>query len=60
MNATPSAVCLHCEANPSVHPLGLCETCGSNPRFVILYERRKGWTPEWEEHLIQLTRRAQR
>jgi len=53
-------VCLHCEAEPAADRLGLCEGCAAKEKVRVLYERRKGWTPEWEEHLIELTRRAQR
>lgn len=50
--------CLHCERQPATTELGLCADCGSVEGVAVLYERRRGWTLEWERHLIELTRRA--
>ena len=60
MDTPLPAVCLHCEMEPAVHPPGLCEGCAAMEKVRVLYERRKGWTSEWEAHLIELTRRAKR
>ena len=51
-------ICLHCERRPTVTDLGLCSTCHSIKGVRVLYLRRRGWTPEWEAHLRQLTERA--
>ena len=50
--------CLHCERNQATTPLGLCARCAANEGIAVVYERRRGWSPEWERHLIELTRRA--
>ena len=50
--------CLHCERQSATTELGLCRDCGAIEGVAVLYERRRGWTPEWERHLIELTRRA--
>ena len=55
MDETP---CLHCECRQATTELGLCADCKSVEGVAVLYERRRGWTPEWERHLIELTRRA--
>ena len=34
------------------------ELSGNGAREAILYLRRRGWTPAWEEHLRRLARRA--
>jgi hypothetical protein len=51
--------CLHCEAQPAVTGRGLCADCDAVEGIHVLYLRRRGWTPEWEQHLRRLTRRAQ-
>jgi hypothetical protein len=52
------AVCLHCEAGPTVHRWGLCLACVENYHIKVLY-RRHHWTPEWEQHLRRLTAEVQ-
>jgi hypothetical protein len=59
MAAANDLTCVHCEAGPAVNRLGLCVACNSLPRVRALYVRRRGWTPAWEAHLRELTRRAQ-
>jgi hypothetical protein len=51
--------CLHCEKAPAAGRLGLCERCGSTRAIRQLYRRRRGWTPEFEAHLMRLRRRAE-
>lgn len=43
------SVCLHCEAGPSVSPLGLCQQCHRSKGLRELYAHKAGWTPEWEQ-----------
>ena len=50
--------CLHCERKQATTALGLCRDCDAIDGVAVLYEHRRGWTPEWERHLIELTRRA--
>lgn len=50
--------CLYCEGQPRVTPVGLCAGCDATPNIRVLYARRRGWTPEWEAHLLRLTARA--
>jgi hypothetical protein len=50
--------CLHCERAAAVNGLGLCPGCDGVRGIRRLYERRRGWTPAWEEHLRKLTARA--
>ena len=52
------SVCLHCEQPGEVDHLELCATCAAERVVRVLYLRRRGWTPAWEEHLRRLTRRA--
>ena len=52
-------VCEHCEAAGEVDRRGLCRACREVDGIRVLYVRRRGWTPAWEEHLRRLTRRAQ-
>lgn len=52
---TDCATCLHCEIEPTVSRLGLCEYCEAHPSFRRLYERHRGWCPEWEMHLRAMT-----
>ncbi len=51
--------CLHCEAAPAFNRFGLCERCRSKRAVRRLYKRRRGWTPEFEAHLMRLRRRAE-
>jgi hypothetical protein len=51
--------CLHCERAPAVNGLGLCPACAGTHNIRELYVRRRNWTPQWEQHLRRLTRRAQ-
>lgn len=53
-----SNVCEHCEAAAPLDELGLCRVCRQTEGIRVLYERRRGWTPEWDEHLRRLARRA--
>jgi len=53
-------ICLHCEAKPISHRPGLCDSCHAVRGIRRLYIRRKGWTPEWEQHLLELTDRAKK
>ena len=57
--AAAPKICLHCEAAPTAGRFGLCERCGSKRGIRRLYRRRRGWTPEFEAHLMQLRRRAE-
>jgi hypothetical protein len=57
-DAAPAA-CLHCEEAPAVSRFGLCERCRSKRGIRVLYARRRGWTPEFEAHLMRLRRRAE-
>ena len=50
--------CLHCDREPATTELSLCVGCNAIEGVAGLYERRRGWSPEWERHLIELTRRA--
>lgn len=50
--------CEHCEKPAGRDELGLCARCASQEAVRVLYTRRRGWTPEWEEHLRRLRRRA--
>jgi len=50
--------CEHCERPSARDALGLCGKCGASEMIRVLYSRRRGWTPEWEENLRRLTRRA--
>jgi hypothetical protein len=59
MVAVNELACVHCERRPVGNGLGLCAACNAVQGVRVLYLRRRGWTPEWEEHLRQLTRRAQ-
>jgi hypothetical protein len=51
-------LCAHCERRSATTALSLCRDCNAIEGVAVLYERRRGWTPEWERHLIELTRRA--
>jgi hypothetical protein len=50
--------CEHCEKPAERDELGLCAHCSSVDSVRVLYSRRRGWTPEWEENLRRLARRA--
>ena len=50
--------CLHCDRERATTTLGLCGRCAATQGIAVVYERRRGWSPEWERHLIELTRRA--
>jgi hypothetical protein len=50
--------CEHCEEIALVDEIGLCATCRATEGIRVLYERGRGWTPEWDEHLRRLARRA--
>jgi hypothetical protein len=52
--------CLHCERRPACGGLGLCARCQAVRGIRQLYVRRRGWTPQWEEHLRRLAGRARR
>lgn len=58
MNPPDDPLCLHCEQRPAETALGLCPVCHAVKGFRVLYLRRRGWTPEWEQHLRRLTERA--
>jgi hypothetical protein len=58
MIATAQGVCVHCERRRGAGELGLCRRCASASGIRVLYERRRGWTPQWEAHLRDLARRA--
>ena len=51
-------LCVHCEQRPSATALDLCSVCDAAKNIRVLYLRRRGWTPEWEQHLRRLTARA--
>lgn len=50
--------CEHCENPGTLDERGLCATCQQVESICVLYTRRRGWTPAWEENLRRLTRRA--
>ena len=52
-------LCLHCERALAVSRLMLCERCRKMKGVRVLYLRRRGWTPEFEAHLMSLRRRAE-
>jgi hypothetical protein len=51
--------CIHCEARPSAHELGLCDHCTRLSGVLKLYARTHHWTPEWEFHLRAKARHYQ-
>jgi hypothetical protein len=51
-------LCIHCEQRPSVSALALCAVCDAAKNIRVLYLRRRGWTPQWEQHLRRLAARA--
>jgi len=51
--------CLHCETAPVAGRFGLCQRCGSQRAIRRLYKRRRGWSAEFEAHLMRLRRRAE-
>lgn len=52
--------CCHCESQPiSNHHALLCDRCRSFSGIRRLYLRRRGWSRRWDNHLLNLTRRAQ-
>jgi hypothetical protein len=51
-------LCIHCEQRPSATALDLCSVCQANKGIRVLYQRRRGWTPQWEQHLRRLAARA--
>jgi hypothetical protein len=56
-----SPLCEHCESplSPaSPHPLGLCPTCTAVEGIVLLYIRRRGWSPQREARIRAYARRA--
>ena len=55
-----TALCLHCERRPRAERLGLCARCFAVRGVRVLYERRRGWTAEWDAHLRRLAARARR
>jgi hypothetical protein len=58
MIAANEPLCVHCEQRPSTTELDLCTVCHAVKSIRVLYLRRRGWTPEWEQHLRRLTARA--
>lgn len=58
MTSLTDPLCVHCEQRPSATALDLCEVCHAVKSIRVLYLRRRGWTPEWEQHLRRLTARA--
>ena len=50
--------CAHCERLATLDEMGLCPTCRVVDQVRVLYVRRRGWTPAWEEHLRRLRLRA--
>ena len=50
--------CEHCERPAAVDEVGLCPDCRAVEGIRVLYERGRGWTPAWDEHLRRLARRA--
>jgi hypothetical protein len=59
MTLLSDPLCIHCEQRPSATELDLCSVCHAVKSIRVLYLRRRGWTPEWEQHLRRLTARAQ-
>ncbi len=51
-------LCVHCERRPAAAALDLCEACHAVKSIRVLYLRRRGWTPQWEQHLRRLAARA--
>jgi hypothetical protein len=60
MVAARPPLCLHCEQRPPANGLGLCPVCAAVKGVRVLYKRRRGWSPQWEAHLLRLTDRARR
>lgn len=58
MVSPETSTCLHCERQPPANGLGLCPACSAVKGIRYLYVRRRGWTPQWELRLRQLTERA--
>lgn len=58
MNPLCDPLCVHCEQRPPATPLDLCVECHAVKSIRVLYLRRRGWTPEWEQHLRRLAARA--
>jgi hypothetical protein len=59
MNPSNDPLCVHCERRPSTSALDLCSVCHAVKSIRVLYLRRRGWTPHWEQHLRRLAARAQ-
>jgi hypothetical protein len=57
---TPDPLCLHCDRRIADARRGLCTRCFAVKGIRVLYKRRRGWTPQWEDHLRRLTERAKR
>ncbi|MFQ3650440.1 MAG: hypothetical protein SNJ75_08915 [Gemmataceae bacterium] len=51
--------CEHCESplTSSHHP-NLCPACSAVEGIVLLYLRRRGWSPQREARIREYTRRA--
>ncbi len=58
MTSLNDPLCVHCERRPSAAALDLCEVCRAVKSIRVLYLRRRGWTPQWEQHLRRLAARA--
>ncbi|MGL4553820.1 MAG: hypothetical protein ACRC33_21875 [Gemmataceae bacterium] len=53
-----TGLCDHCERPRERDESGLCPACAATEAIRILYVRRRGWTPELEARVRELTRRA--
>ena len=56
---TPPLQCEHCDTPlSSPQPLGLCPACAAVEGIVLLYVRRRGWSPQREARIREYARRA--
>jgi hypothetical protein len=58
-NGTVEAACLHCEKRPRTTNERLCDECSSMVRIRHVYKHFRRLTPQWDEHLQRLVKRAQ-
>jgi len=54
-----SLLCEHCDTPlSSPQALGLCPACAAVEGIVLLYVRRRGWSPQREARIREYARRA--
>ena len=51
-------LCLFCESAPAITWYGLCGACALIKGRRRVYRYGRGRSPEWEAHLLYLTKRA--